>query len=645
MKFSLPLGVGRLACLSILAVITMALVACGAGPGAKAQPEPKKIGDFEFAQGETVRKIPLVDKFSGEGLTYTAKSSDTAVATVEVDNAEDILTVTAVGEGKATITVTAADSQDRTASQTFKVTVPKPTTSEPEPGAPTVRAGAPDSVDVDQGETKTVTLSRVFEGEELTYSAPESDDPDVAIASISNGILIIRAGDPGEATITVTATNDDGNAEYEITVTVPEPEEDGTGGDEDDEATSSSCRFPQTTKLTIKRTESVKCTLLEGYTLELPPGNVLSDDQRPDGETENVWLIRALRKGTHTITVFNAAQIRAGTITVIIPNTSPVRIAGSHPTVPSISSANPTPAVDIRSFFTDEDTEDHTDAVNNLRYRVQSKPDWVLVESRSDGFVSTSASGHITLEILRPMGKEGEEKSFTISIYAVDSSGDESDRPVRLEISLTDGGSISPRARTYTAQQLSNGALHIDNVLEIGSVFLRDSDNIYHTLTFTKAEGKNGLAFSYNYVEGLINENKLQGTTADITAGTDEIAVYKDRDNKNQIKGGDVPSFDSDTALGTDYYLLESGGVVKARWADSPILNENPKIVFKLTGKGSGTIKISYYVAALGSGYTGDDFPAMGGRKATAPGKTLNLRVVTCESPPDEIRDCPGDPT
>ena len=502
----------------------------------------------------------------GGELTYTAESSDPSVATVAVDNANDVLTITARSAGSATITVTAEDAQERTAKQTFTVTVP-----EPEP-------------------------------------APE-------------------------------------------TTTTPEPEE-----EEEEEATSSLCRFPQTTKLTIKRTESVKCTLLEGYTLKLPPGDppdeVLSADQRPDGETENVWLIRAERKGTHTITVFNAAQIRAGTITVIVPNTPPVRTAGPHPAVSEIMNANPTPytpEVDIRGFFTDEDTEDYTTTENKLRYRVQSKPDWVLVESTSEGFVSTNSEGRITLDILRPMGKEGEEKSFTISIYAVDSSGDESDRPVRLKIGLGTGddADINPSIRMYTAQQLSNGALHIANVLEIGSVFLRDSGTDYHTLTFTKAEGKNGFAFSYNKVDELIKGDRLygadrpDGAVMEITASISETAIYKDRDNKN-LPSATIPKLGAGD-LGIDYYLLESTGVVKARWPSVPNLDGDPKVEFKLTGKGSGTIKISYYVAALSRGYTGAaSFPTTGGIKVSAPAKTLTLRVVTCESPPDKLSDCPG---
>ena len=84
------------------------LVGCGAGPGAKAQPDPVKIRMCPASIGRD-RQVSLGDKFSGEELTYTATSSNEAVATVEVDNAEDILTVTAVGAVKATITVTAAD--------------------------------------------------------------------------------------------------------------------------------------------------------------------------------------------------------------------------------------------------------------------------------------------------------------------------------------------------------------------------------------------------------------------------------------------------------------------------------------------------------------------------------------------------------
>ena len=89
--------------------------------------------------------------------------------------------------------------------------------------APTVKEGAPAAVEFDQGQTtRTVSLSSVFTGQNLTFSDPKSSKPAVATASIANGTLTITAVSPGEATITVTATNARGSKEHKITVTVPE---------------------------------------------------------------------------------------------------------------------------------------------------------------------------------------------------------------------------------------------------------------------------------------------------------------------------------------------------------------------------------------------------------------------------------------
>ena len=107
----------------------LALAACGGGPGSTTQADAKVIGNIAFQQGETIRRIPLVDKFTGKDLTYTATSDKPSVATATVDNDADTLTVTAVGAGPATITVTAKNSQGE-AKQTFTVTVPEP----PAPG-------------------------------------------------------------------------------------------------------------------------------------------------------------------------------------------------------------------------------------------------------------------------------------------------------------------------------------------------------------------------------------------------------------------------------------------------------------------------------------------------------------------------------
>ena len=58
---------------------------------------------------------------NGDELTYTAVSSDTAVATISL--LEPSVTVNQVGVGTATITITATDPGDLSATQSFSVTV------------------------------------------------------------------------------------------------------------------------------------------------------------------------------------------------------------------------------------------------------------------------------------------------------------------------------------------------------------------------------------------------------------------------------------------------------------------------------------------------------------------------------------------
>ena len=53
--------------------------------------------------------------------------------------------------------------------------------------------------------------------------------------------------------------------------------------------------------------------------------------------------------------------------------------------------------------------------------------------------------------------------------------------------------------------------------------------------------------------------------------------------------------------MNSDYYLLKSSGDVEAKWNGSPALDDSrsdgdPKIDFRLTGTGRGTITIEYHV-------------------------------------------------
>ena len=610
---------GRMACPAILAAITMALVACGAGPGATKTQDPVGFKNIELRQGST-SEISLVNTFSGSELTYSATSSDTSKVKVAVDNDKDTLTVEAVSPGTATITVTAKNPQG-SHSQTFTVTVPQPEEEEEE-AAPTVRSGARASVDVDQGETETVTLSRVFTGEALEFSV-SSSDTDVATASIDDDeILTISARSPGKATITVTATNDDGNAAHRITVTVPTP--------------VTATPEPPTTSstLTIKLGESAKRTLPGTQTLKKPDLGGVAVEKNPDGETGNVWLITATRKGTHTITISSGAANpeKVGSFVVVVPNSPPARKAGNHPGPTSAPVKNAdgfytvTISPGLETYFTDDDATkadndgdgdiDSDDAVGLaeiLDYSIANIHDLVLIDAKA-GFVAT-AGGTLTIEVLEKV-----KEAFKVSIYAHDDSGAKSMRPVIITVSppSSDESSFIPRGRTYDPQQGSNGALGSEKVgPRIGG-----ADNI-HTLKFVHDD--QGFIFANKLVKKYVDSGHLLSSPLSSDQPT-------------------TASTDNPIPVGAHFFTLRCGGSVddECAWATDSGLAGDPTVMFKLTGKGSGWIEIEYKVW-VSDKEKGDNGNFPDGYKPTPKmdRRRLIVNVVTCSSPPDPIDDCP----
>ena len=150
--------------------------------------------------------------FSGEGITYAAGTSNTAVATVAVDGAE--VTVTAVAAGSATVTVTATNAAG-SAEQRFAVTVL------PLAPAPTA-VGSIEAATISEGETHSVTASDYFDGEGITYAAASSD-PGVAAVAVDGAVVTVTAVAAGGATVTVTATSAGGSAEQAFVVAVVPP--------------------------------------------------------------------------------------------------------------------------------------------------------------------------------------------------------------------------------------------------------------------------------------------------------------------------------------------------------------------------------------------------------------------------------------
>ena len=102
------------------------------------------IGSLEAGASQQISLSGVFTDADGDALTYSAASSDTAVATTTVSGGS--LTVTAQQAGTATITVTARDTDGNQVSDTFDVTViAKP---EPQVEAPTSSSGSEQEQDV-----------------------------------------------------------------------------------------------------------------------------------------------------------------------------------------------------------------------------------------------------------------------------------------------------------------------------------------------------------------------------------------------------------------------------------------------------------------------------------------------------------------
>ena len=149
---------------------------------------------------------------NNDDLTYAAETSDAGVAMTSVSGS--VVTISAVGAGTATVTVTASDPDGLSADQEIGVTVPGPRA-----------VGMIDAVSLKVGGDVTIDVAANFDdpdGDALTYAA-ESSDTAVAMASVSGSEVTVTAVMIGTASITVTASDPEGlSATQTVGVTVSE---------------------------------------------------------------------------------------------------------------------------------------------------------------------------------------------------------------------------------------------------------------------------------------------------------------------------------------------------------------------------------------------------------------------------------------
>ncbi len=152
-----------------------------------------------------------------DALTLAATSSDAAVATASLSG--DTLTVEAVAEGSATVTVSATDPGDLSAELAFTVTVEQPNR------APEVADAIPAQTPT-VGDTVRLVVSMYFtdpDGDELSYEAVSSDTGVAEVLAMGDTVQI-AAMMAGSVTVAVTASDPEGlSVEQEFSVTVQPP--------------------------------------------------------------------------------------------------------------------------------------------------------------------------------------------------------------------------------------------------------------------------------------------------------------------------------------------------------------------------------------------------------------------------------------
>ena len=185
-----PGGLSATQAIAVTVIANQALVSVGT------------VAALTFTLGDSAGTRDVVSNFNDPDdapLTFTASTSDSAIATVLVSGS--VVTVTPVGVGSATITVTAQAPGGLSATQTIAVTVNAVNQ------AP-VSLGTVAAVTFTVGDSvATRDVASNFsdpDNDPLTYTASTSASG-VATASVSGSVVTVTPVAVGSATITVTA--------------------------------------------------------------------------------------------------------------------------------------------------------------------------------------------------------------------------------------------------------------------------------------------------------------------------------------------------------------------------------------------------------------------------------------------------------
>ena len=398
----------RLACLAVLSVIAMALVGCGAGPGATKTQDPVGFKNIELRQGST-SEISLVNTFSGSELEYSAESSDPSKVKVVVDNDKDTLTVEAVSPGTATITVTAKNSQG-SHKQFFTVTVPKPEDDD---------TGDEDEDDEEDGEDT--------DDEDTDDEDDEDDPPRTTKHSNCPSPLEIIRGQHRRCTLT---------KGHSMVYSLPDGEAE---------------------RIRVKQADRTKNV----WTITAVRKGFPVVQIREDKTGNTVDMI--------TVDVPNTSP-RLDDDQIPVDSTVPGIVLGITGAEPGFHLSDAIDIAEAFTDEDDVDGTGEGDARRGIfNYKVKSTQPGLLIKTTRGFILEENRASTVQIEavVLKPF-----DEDFTIELDAFDRSNDQSDNSVtvRFEAGATNNNQVEPRSGDYTVTQKSNGdfvAVRLGNRLDV----------------------------------------------------------------------------------------------------------------------------------------------------------------------------------
>ena len=456
------------------------------------------IPDITFTSNGSSSNVDLSSYFGAfdmSGLTWTVVSSDTAKATVSLSGTT--LTVTSVAPGTSTITARATDSANKSATQTFTVTVK---------GAPVPTGTIPDQTLEIGGAAVTINVSGYFtdpDGGALTYTANLLGSVRITF-SLAGSILTIQPtqnASTGSGTLRIRATDPDNlSAIQEFTVTLTPANRAPVASGTIPDVTTRVGRSATDVDLSGYFTDADADTLT--YTV------ISSNTAKATVSLSNATLsVTPVAVGTATITVtatdpHGAFATQTFTMTVNQANRAPVASKTiPHQKIKRVYAPNSSSAiVALADYFSDPDGDALT---------------YTAPTADTTGIVTLNFSrGPSTLEIFPLLaGTTGNSGTGTITVTATD--GDNASVSQTFSVST----SIPPvTVGTISDQYLSGEPTSVANIQN----YFSDADG--DTLTYSASSSDTSImTTSLSGTTVTLSEAGGQGAvTATITA-TDPI--------------------------------------------------------------------------------------------------------------------------